>query len=48
MTVAYDPANPSQAAVDGYWDNWFLSLMTAVAGLFFSLLGLAVRKRRPS
>jgi hypothetical protein len=47
VAIAYDPVNPSQATIDGFWDAWFFSLVTAGAGLFFFLLGLAIRKPRP-
>lgn len=37
--VLYDPGNPRRAHFDSFMENWFLSLMLGIFGLFFLLIG---------
>ncbi|OWJ67944.1 DUF3592 domain-containing protein [Inquilinus limosus] len=55
LPVAYDPADPSDAAVDGFAGRWFLpSLFGLIFGVFLviglalSLLGRVLRPRQPA
>lgn len=42
LAVAYDPANPSNAAVDGIAGRWLLAVLFAALGGVFALVGLGL------
>ena len=42
MTVVYDPADPSRAALEGRFGGGFLGVMLLVIGLLFATLGLMI------
>lgn len=48
VSVAYDPANPSHATIDSFFDNWMFPLILAGGGLPFFLIGLMMARARPA
>ena len=51
VTVRYEPAEPGDARIDGFMDNWFLPTIFGGIGSIFALIGGAIgmhelRKRR--
>lgn len=42
VTVAYDPADPTKAVVDGFAGRWFLAGLAALLGAIFLVIGLVL------
>lgn len=41
VTVLYDPASPSKAKIDTFFQTWGMSFFVAILGVIFSALGLS-------
>ncbi len=42
VAVAYDPANPNNASIDGFAGRWFLSGLSGLIGGAFLLIGIVL------
>jgi len=42
VAVAYDPANPNNASIDGFAGRWFLSGLSGLIGGAFLLMGIVL------
>lgn len=42
VTVAYDPADPAKAVVDGFAGRWFLAGLAGLLGAIFLVIGLVL------
>lgn len=40
VALMYDPVDPENAHIDGFLQNWFISLIFGFFGVFFTLIGL--------
>lgn len=42
VTVRYDPEEPTNAAIVGWWEQWLLVTIMGVFGTIFTLIGIAL------
>jgi hypothetical protein len=42
VTVFYDPQNPKEASIDGFFDEWFVTVLLGGIGLVFMSFGVPV------